>query len=132
AEHEGDALGGAEVGQPVPGEHTFAGDDQAVAVGGDGLEEVVRPGGDLTVEGDVAVGIEDAQSQGPGMEIDAAVESVLGGVEAHGEASAVWVRRPEPASWLAGASCPKIPRGDKVRLDPLNPCDRRRPIPRRP
>src|SRR5262249_50369370 len=47
---EGDALGGAGVGQPVPGDHALAGDDQAVAVGRDGPEGVPLGGGDVLVQ----------------------------------------------------------------------------------
>ena len=40
AEDEGDPLGGAEVGEPVPGEHALAADDQPVAVRGQRRQEV--------------------------------------------------------------------------------------------
>jgi len=35
----GDALALAEVGQPVPGEHALAADDEPFAIGLDGIEE---------------------------------------------------------------------------------------------
>ena len=66
-------------------------------------------GDKVVVEDDLAAVIEDAEVPGPGMQIDAAVESVLLVVEAQGV-----LRRsgwgPEPASWLEGASFLKIPR----------------------
>ena len=39
AEHEGNALGRAQVGEPVPGEHALAADDEAVAVGRERRQE---------------------------------------------------------------------------------------------
>jgi hypothetical protein len=38
-EHEGNRLARAQVGEPVPGEHALAPDDQPLAVGTDGVEE---------------------------------------------------------------------------------------------
>jgi hypothetical protein len=61
----------------------LAGDSEAVAERRDGLEERVGAGGDGPGEGGLAGGIEDAQGEGPGVEIDAAVESVLLIVEPH-------------------------------------------------
>ena len=83
AQHEGDRLGGAQISEPVPGEHALAGDDEAVAEGLDRLEEGGRRGGDGVAEDGRAVAIEDADGKGPGVEIDAAVESVLLVVESH-------------------------------------------------
>src|SRR6516162_7887179 len=51
-----------------------------------------------------------AQVHGPGVQIDAAVESMLLVVEAHAWSPLAWVREPDPASWLEGASFLKIPR----------------------
>src|SRR5262249_13022798 len=105
---EGDVLLGAEVGQPVPAEGALDGNGEVVAEGGDGLEEALRFGGQVAVEDDLAGLIEDAQVHGSGVQIDAAVESVLMIVEAHGV-----LRRsrwgPEPAWWLEGTSFLKIP-----------------------
>src|SRR5262249_59478027 len=39
AEHEGDVLGLAQIGQPVPAKQAFASHDQAVAEGADSLKE---------------------------------------------------------------------------------------------
>ena len=50
AEDEGDAFGGAEVGEPVPGEHALAADDESVAEGRQGVEQCVRIGGDFAVQ----------------------------------------------------------------------------------
>src|SRR5436190_12807050 len=51
----------------------------------------------------------------PGMEIDATVESVLAAVEAHTWSSLGMGLAPEPASWLAGTPCLKIPRWAEAR-----------------
>jgi hypothetical protein len=83
AQDEGDLLLLAEVGQPVPGEHALTGDGQAVAEGGDGLEEGLGAGRDGLGQGGRALGVEDVQGEGPGVQVDAAVESVLLVVEPH-------------------------------------------------
>ena len=54
AEHEGDRLVLAEVGEPVPGEHALAADDEAVAEGRDGVEEGVGAGGQIAFEDGLA------------------------------------------------------------------------------
>jgi hypothetical protein len=83
AQDEGDVVLLAEVGEPVPSEHALAGDGQPVAERIDGLKEGVGVGGEGQLEGGVAGGIEDAQGQGPGVQIDAAIESVALVVEPH-------------------------------------------------
>jgi hypothetical protein len=83
ADDEGEAVLGAAVGEPVPAEHALDTDDDAVAEGSDGLEQGVEVAGEVLVEDDVAGVVEDADVHGPGVQVDAAVESVLGGVEAH-------------------------------------------------
>src|SRR5262249_22550536 len=47
AEHEGDVLLAAGVGQPLPAVHARAADDQALAEGLDGFEEGRRGGGQV-------------------------------------------------------------------------------------
>ena len=81
----------AQIGEPVPGEHALDADDQAVAEGRDGVRGRRRAGGEVLVEDDVAVVVEDADVHGSGVQIDAAVESVLLVVEAHGATPEVWV-----------------------------------------
>src|SRR5437762_492523 len=78
-----DLLTSTKVGQPVPAEQTLDGDDQPVAEGRDRLQERLAAGRQVLVEDDLALAVEDAQVHGPGMEIDAAVESVRAGVETH-------------------------------------------------
>jgi hypothetical protein len=105
AEHEHDAFLGAEISDPVPGEHALAGDDQAGAVGRQRFEQGGRLAGHFLVQGLVAGMIEDAQVQRSGVQIDAAVELVSIGlrfVETHHGSPWAWVRALEPASWLEG------------------------------
>src|SRR5262245_21067457 len=106
AEHEGNALLGAQVGEPVPGEHALDGDDQAgvvgvVAEGSDRVEESAGIGSIVLVQDGAAALIEDAQVHASGVQIDAAVESValLVLIETHRGLLAMGGRR-EPASWL--------------------------------
>ena len=65
-----------QVGEPVPGEHALAGDDQAFAERRYGLEDRLGFGGAGLFADDVAAGVEDAQRNASGMQIDAAVGSV--------------------------------------------------------
>ena len=71
AEDEGDALIGAEIGQPVPAEDALGPDDQVVAEGGDGLEEELRLAPELLVQPDLSLLVEDAEVEIAAMEIDA-------------------------------------------------------------
>jgi hypothetical protein len=73
---EGNAVGAAQVGQPVPGKHALTGDDQPVAVSSDRLEEGGGIGGEVLVQADRPGLVEDAQVHGPSVQIDAAIESV--------------------------------------------------------
>jgi hypothetical protein len=73
----------AEIREPVPGEHALTGDGKPVAERGDGLEEGVGAGGDGLLKDDGAGGVEDAQGQRSGVQIDAARESVQLVVESH-------------------------------------------------
>ena len=83
AEDEGDAFGGAEVGEPVPGEDALDGDDEVVAIGRDYLEERFGVRRQVLVDEHLAVAVEDADVHGLGVQIDAAVVAVLVRVESH-------------------------------------------------
>src|SRR3990172_1719307 len=91
AEDEGDAFLGAQVGEPVPGEHALSGDDEIFAVRSDDLEERRRRGLRVSMHERVSGGIEDADVQGLGVEIDAAVVTMLTVVESHGSSSCAGV-----------------------------------------
>jgi hypothetical protein len=65
----------------------LAGDEQAVAEGLHGAEEGLGLGGQVAAVAGLAVAVEDDEVQGPGVQIDAGIESgVGGGLEGtHGE-----------------------------------------------
>src|SRR6516162_8413856 len=67
--------------------HALAGDEEAVAEGSDGAEEGVGVGGQVPGEPDLAVVVEDDDEEGPGVQVDAGVESDAGrrGEGTHGE-----------------------------------------------
>ena len=83
-ENELDALASTQVGDPVPGEHALDADDEIVAIGRDGFEEVLRSGPEVLVEPDFAIAVEDAQVHGLGVQVDPAVMLVGVDVELHG------------------------------------------------
>jgi hypothetical protein len=83
AENKGEALLGAEVGDPVPAEEAFDSDDQVFAVGPEGAQDLLTTAGELLVDEDVAGLIEDAQIEAAGVEVDAAVVNMLFRVESH-------------------------------------------------
>jgi hypothetical protein len=80
---EGDVLFAAEVGDPVPREHAFDADDQPVAKRRDGAQQGLGAARQIAIEEDGAGLVEDAQVHGPGVQVDAAIESVLLRVESH-------------------------------------------------
>jgi hypothetical protein len=114
AEDEGDVLAGAEIGKPVPAEDALSGDDQVVAVGRDGLEEELRIAAQVAVQKHVAaLVVEDAQVHGTSVQVDAAVVSMLAGVEAHGPLlgwmNRAWRSDPSVLSWRGpGGACMSI------------------------
>lgn len=83
AEDEGDAFPGAEVGEPVPTVDALDGDDEALAEGSDGQEKAVRVAGQAAMKQDDPVLADDAQVQGPRVQIDPAVVLVRQLVEVH-------------------------------------------------
>ena len=91
-QHEGDALGRAQVGQPVPGEHALGRDDEIGAVRRDRLEECGRGGGDVPVHEHLAGGVEDAEIHRLHVQIEPAVILVLVVVESHRSSSCATLR----------------------------------------
>ena len=83
AEHEGNPLLLTQVSEPVPGKHALGGDDEILAVRRDDLEERFWGGAEVPVDLNVSRLVEDTDVEGSGVEIDAAVEAVLLGVEVH-------------------------------------------------
>jgi hypothetical protein len=104
SEDEGDVMVAAGIGEPVPAVHALAGDEEAVAEGGDGAEEVVRAGGEVFGEDDLAVVVEHDDEDGPGVQIDASVKSGVGrGVKGtHAEGLLVAGRGEVPPPMIAG------------------------------
>ena len=84
AEDEGDALIGAEIGQPVPAEDALGPDDQVVTKRGDGLEEEMRVTAEPLMQADHSLFIENAEVEIAAMEVDAAGVPMLPLIEAHG------------------------------------------------
>ena len=90
AQDEGNALTGAEVGQPVPGEDPFDADHQVLAVGGHRLQKRFGPCLHLPVEQDLPVPVQDAEVHGAGVQVDATIKLVLLGVESPEVSSSSW------------------------------------------
>jgi hypothetical protein len=74
----------AQVGNPVPAEHAFDADDDAIAKGSDGVQESLGVARKVAVEDDVAVVIEDAKIHAPCMQIDPAIKSMGLAIVTHG------------------------------------------------
>jgi hypothetical protein len=55
-----------------------AGDEESVAKGGDGAKKGVGVGGQVVGEAGLSEVVEDDEEDGPGVEIDAGIESGLG------------------------------------------------------
>ena len=79
SEDEGEVVVAAGVGEPVPAVHALAADDESVAEGLDGVEEGFGRGGEVAAEAGLSVAVEDDEEEGPGVQIDAGVESDVGG-----------------------------------------------------
>lgn len=83
AQDEGDAMLGTEIGDPIPGEHAFHGNDNVLSERLDDLEEDFAIGFDISVQEDLSGFIEDAQVHFFGMKVDSAIKFVLFGVKSH-------------------------------------------------
>ena len=83
AEHEGDVLGGAEIRDPVPREHTLGGHDEIVPVRRDDLEKRRGIRFHVAVHEHLAGGVEDADVHRFDVEIDPAIVAMLSVVESH-------------------------------------------------
>jgi hypothetical protein len=80
---EGDVLVRTGVGEPVPGENTLDGHDQAMPIRGHGFEEGFRRGFHLAVQQEFPVAAQNTDIHASGIQVDAAVKWVLIGVESH-------------------------------------------------
>ena len=79
SEDEGDVVIAAGVSEPVPAVDALARHEQAIAERLDGFEEGFGCGGEVAAEAGVAVAVEDDEEQGPGVQIDAGIESGVSG-----------------------------------------------------
>ena len=106
AEHERDAFGRADIGEPVPREHALGRHDQTVAVRRDDLEERRRRRRHVAVHEHLAGAVEDADVHRLHVQIDPAVIRVLPVVESHRSSScatcALALRQPTHASRSRG------------------------------
>src|SRR5262249_12376381 len=131
AQHEGNVLRLAQIGQPVPAEEALAGDHQAIAERGNGFEKSSRLRGHFLVQDDSAGVVENAQVHCPGVQIDSAIKCVRllvkthHGLLWHGSGSLSphrgWKATPLPENPTLGQNL----RG----FEPVYPWDRPRPIP---
>src|SRR5439155_25183020 len=80
-EDKRDPMFRTEVRQPVPGKQACGSQDDLIAGGRDSLEQRFWGGGHVPVSPCFTGLIEDAQGHGAGMEIDAAIQGGLLGVE---------------------------------------------------
>jgi len=87
AEHERDAFGRADIGQPVPREHALGRHDEIRAVRRDDLEERRRGRRHVAVHEHLARRVEDADVHGLHVQIDSAVVLVRSVVESHRSSS---------------------------------------------
>jgi hypothetical protein len=81
AEHTSDPFLGAEVRQPIPGEHTLNGNGEIVPLGRNDLEQRLRAGVEMAVDHDFTIAVHDADIHRSRMQVDAAVMVMLFGVE---------------------------------------------------
>jgi hypothetical protein len=76
-----DTVFGTEVGEPVPGQQTFGGQDDLRTGGRDGLAQRLWGRGHVAVHQGCTGLVEDAHVHGAGVEIDPTINRVLGGVK---------------------------------------------------
>jgi len=89
-----------QIGQPVPDEHAFDGDDDVLPVGLNGPEKRFRIGFKVFVKHGVAFLIQDTDVHGSGVQIDAAIILVLLRVESH-RVSSFWLKCFSPEGILS-------------------------------
>jgi hypothetical protein len=96
-QHAGKPFRSAEVSQPGPGEQAFDRDDHVGAIGGHVPETRLRAGGHGPMPHDLAVLVEEADAQGPGVPVDATVTLMGLGVESPEVSSSPGALVPVPA-----------------------------------
>jgi hypothetical protein len=94
SQREGDMVFSAGIGEPVPAVHAFAGDEDSLSEGLDGFAEGLGVGGEVACVANLSGVVEDDEEEGSGVEINAGVESGVGGrLEVAHEDLVVSVRR---------------------------------------
>jgi hypothetical protein len=83
AQDKGNALLGAEVGEPVPREDTFNSHDDILTMGHHDLEQGIWLGLDIAMHHNVTILVQDANVHAPGVQVDATIKLVRLGVESH-------------------------------------------------
>jgi hypothetical protein len=83
AQDESKLLLRAEIRDPGATQHTLQADDSVVAARSDGAQEGFGAGRQVAVEDNATGLVQDAAMHAPGVQVDAAVESVLSRVESH-------------------------------------------------
>jgi len=91
ARHKGDALTGTQIGQPLPGEDAFHGDDNPFSVGIDNRQKGIRVGPHVAMDENLTIMVEDTDIHTPRTQIDTTVVFVSLGVESHEASSFVIV-----------------------------------------
>jgi hypothetical protein len=81
AEHRSDPFLGAEVGQPLPGEHTLNGHGEIAPLGRPVIEQRLRAGFEMAADQECTIAVHDADAHRSRMQVDAAVMGTLLGVE---------------------------------------------------
>ena len=81
--HKRNGFTVTQIGQPVPDEQAFDGDDDVLPIRLDGPEKRFRIGFKVFVKHGVAFLIQNADVHGSGVQIDAAIVLVLLGIESH-------------------------------------------------
>lgn len=83
AKYKGNRFTVTQIGQPVPDEQTFDGDDDVFPEGLNGGQKGFRVGSGVFVKDGFSFLIQDTDVHGSGVQIDAAIILVLLGVESH-------------------------------------------------
>jgi hypothetical protein len=106
AEDEGNPLLRAKIREPVPREDAFDGHHETLAVGRDSREEVLRGGGAIPLDADLAFRVQHADVHPPRVQVDPTVVSVRRSVEPHphlllppGGRVFAWPHSPYPVGW---------------------------------
>jgi hypothetical protein len=114
AEDEREAVGGAHIGEPGPGEQPCGGAHPMVAIGCHGCQQGIGTGRHMAVEENLAALVKETDRPRPGVPVDAAVIAML----LTGEA-------PEGSAWFASVSpTPAVPRrsaeeGASISINPV-------------